>query len=91
MAALATGVFIVRWQLCSALLMFLASTLHIQLRRAQLNALAVVVSGLGIAASCWFAVGLLGIGADLPVIATHISDVLVEAFSRFPTDIPIIP
>ncbi|BDH47522.1 membrane protein [Salmonella enterica subsp. enterica serovar Choleraesuis] len=90
MAALATGVMLVRWKLLSALLMFLASTLNIQLRKAHFNALAVLASGMGIAASCWFAVGLLGFGAELPLIAEHVKTVVLEAFSYMPSEFPMM-
>lgn len=61
MATLTTGVVLLRWQLLSAVMMFLASTLNIRFRRADYVGLAVISSGLGVVSACWFAMGLLGI------------------------------
>lgn len=47
MATLTTGVVLLRWQLLSAVMMFLASTLNIRFRRADYVGLAVISSGLG--------------------------------------------
>lgn len=61
MATLTTGVVLLRWQLLSAVMMFLASTLNIRFRRSDYVGLAVISSGLGVVSACWFAMGLLGI------------------------------
>ena len=42
MAAITTGVVFARWELLSAVLMFLASTLNIQFRKSDYTALAVI-------------------------------------------------
>ncbi|MEN1656062.1 YjcB family protein, partial [Pseudomonas aeruginosa] len=55
MATLTTGVVLLRWQLLSAVMMFLASTLNIRFRRADYVGLAVISSGLGVVSACWFA------------------------------------
>ncbi|EJU3836460.1 hypothetical protein F7F00_29515, partial [Escherichia coli] len=47
MAAITTGVVLLRWQLLSAVLMFLASTLNIRFRKSDYIGLAVISSGLG--------------------------------------------
>ena len=46
MATLTTGVVLLRWQLLSAVMMFLASTLNIRFRRSDYVGLAVISSGL---------------------------------------------
>lgn len=61
MASITTSVVLLRWPLVSAVLMFLASSLNIQLRKSDYAGLAVICSCLGLAAACWFATGLLGI------------------------------
>ncbi len=48
MATLTTGVVLLRWQLLSAVMMFLASTLNIRFRRSDYVGLAVISSGLGV-------------------------------------------
>ncbi len=50
MATLTTGIVLMRWQLTSALLMFIASTLNIQLRKFDHGVMAFFASGIGIAA-----------------------------------------
>ena len=52
MATLTTGVVLLRWQLLSAVMMFLASTLNIRFRRSDYVGLAVISSGLGVV-SAW--------------------------------------
>lgn len=72
MATLTTGVVLLRWQLLSAVMMFLASTLNIRFRRSDYVGLAVISSGLGVVSACWFAMGLLGITmADITALAQH--------------------
>ncbi|VTN65132.1 YjcB protein [Klebsiella pneumoniae] len=54
MASITTSVVLLRWPLVSAVLMFLASSLNIQLRKSDYAGLAVICSCLGLAAACWF-------------------------------------
>jgi uncharacterized membrane protein YGL010W len=54
MATLTTSVVLLRWQILSAVLMFMASTLNIRFRKADYIGLAVISSGLGLVAACWF-------------------------------------
>ena len=61
MATITTSLVLLRWQLMSAILMFLASSLNIKFRKSDYIGLAIISSGLGVVASCWFATGLLGI------------------------------
>lgn len=89
MATITTGVMLMRWPLLSAVLMFLASSLNIQLRRADYRALALVCSGLGIAASCWFAMGLLGLSlGDFPIIWASVKTGLIDMIARMPPEWP---
>ncbi len=80
MASITTSVVLLRWPLVSAVLMFLASSLNIQLRKSDYAGLAVICSCLGLAAACWFATGLLGITLlDIAKIWGNIKDVMIEA------------
>ena len=89
MATITTGVILMRWPLLSAILMFLASSLNIQFRRSDYRALAIVSSGLGIAASCWFAMGLVGLTlGDFPVIWASFKTGLVDIIARMPPEWP---
>lgn len=90
MATLTTSVILMRWQILSAVLMFLASTLNVQFRKSHYQALAFVSSGLGIAASCWFATGLLGMSLDIPAIWANMKSIMVEVMSHTPPDWPMV-
>ncbi|ASG90038.1 hypothetical protein DLR11_09875 [Salmonella enterica subsp. salamae] len=91
MAAITTGVVLLRWQLLSAVLMFLASTLNIRFRKSDYIGLAVISSGLGVASACWFATGLLGITMmDLAAIWHNIEAVMVETMSHTPPEWPMV-
>lgn len=85
MVSVTTGVVLLRWPLVSAVLMFIASTLKIQLRKSDYAGLAVICSLLGVGASCWFATGLLGITlADMTLVWNNIKDVMMEVMSQAP-------
>ncbi|WJD50619.1 MULTISPECIES: YjcB family protein [unclassified Enterobacter] len=91
MATITTGVVLLRWQLLSAVLMFLASTLNIRFRKSDYIGLAVISSGLGVIAACWFATGLLGITLiDVAAIWNNIKDVMIEASSHTPPEWPVV-
>ncbi|ECV7371311.1 hypothetical protein ZV60_01785 [Salmonella enterica subsp. enterica serovar Typhimurium] len=91
MAAITTGVVLLRWQLLSAVLMFLASTLNIRFRKSDYIGLAVISSGLGVVSTCWFATGLLGITMmDLAAIWHNIEAVMVETMSQTPPEWPMV-
>ncbi|EBX8628658.1 hypothetical protein DTU03_14255 [Salmonella enterica subsp. enterica serovar Kintambo] len=91
MAAITTGVVLLRWQLLSAMLMFLASTLNIRFRKSDYIGLAVISSGLGVVSACWFATGLLGINMmDLAAIWHNIEAVMVETMSQTPPEWPMV-
>ncbi|EIA3913520.1 YjcB family protein [Salmonella enterica] len=91
MAAITTGVILLRWQLLSAVLMFLASTLNIRFRKSDYIGLAVISSGLGVVSAYWFATGLLGITMmDLAAIWHNIEAVMVETMSQTPPEWPMV-
>lgn len=91
MATITTGVVLLRWQLVSAVLMFLASTLNIRFRKSDYIGLAVISSGLGVIAACWFATGLLGITlVDVATIWNNIKEVMIEASSHTPPEWPVV-
>ena len=82
----AAGVFI-----GDAVLMFLASSLNIQLRKSDYAGLAVICSCIGLAAACWFATGLLGITLlDVAKIWGNIKDVMIEVMSQTPPEWPMM-
>lgn len=91
MATITTGVVLLRWQLLSAVLMFLASTMNIRFRKSDYIGLAVISSGLGVIAACWFATGLLGITLiDVATIWNNIKDIMIEASSHTPPEWPVV-
>ena len=91
MATITTGVVLLRWQLLSAVLMFLASTLNIRFRKSDYIGLAVISSGLGLVLACWFATGLLGITLmDVSAIWNNIQSVMVEVMSHTPPEWPMV-
>lgn len=91
MASITTSVVLLRWPLVSAVLMFLASSLNIQLRKSDYAGLAVICSCLGLAAACWFATGLLGITLlDMAKIWGNIKDVMIEVMSQTPPEWPMM-
>ena len=90
MVSITAGVALLRWPLTSAVLMFIASTLKIQLRKSDYAGLAVISGMLGVAAACWFATGLLGITlVDISTILNNIKDVMVEVMSHEPPEWPV--
>lgn len=91
MATITTGVVLLRWQLLSAVLMFLASTMNIRFRKSDYIGLAVISSGMGVIAACWFATGLLGITLiDVATIWNNIKDIMIEASSHTPPEWPVV-
>ena len=91
MATITTGVVLLRWQLLSAVLMFLASTLNIRFRKSDYIGLAVISSGLGLVFACWVATGLLGITlVDMSAIWKNIETVMVDVMSHTPPDWPMV-
>ena len=90
MATLTTSVVLLRWQILSAVLMFMASTLNIQFRKADYIGLAVISSGLGLVAACWFATGLLGITLlDASSIWNNVVNIMAEMSQKAPPEWPM--
>lgn len=91
MATFTTSVVLFRWQLLSAVLMFMASTLNIRFRRADYIGLAVISSGLGLAAACWFATGLLGITMmDISKVWHNLMVVMEQVSQQTPPQWPMV-
>ena len=91
MATITTGVVLLRWQLLSAVPMFLASMLNIRFRKSDYFGLAVISSGLGVVFACWFATGLLCITlVDVSAIWKNIESVMVDVMSLTPPDWPMV-
>jgi len=90
MVSITAGVALLRWPLTTAVLMIIASTQKIQLRKSDYAGLAVISGMLGVAAACWFATGLLGITlVDISTILNNIKDVMVEVMSHAPPEWPV--
>lgn len=91
MATITTSVVLLRWPLVSAGLMFIASTLNVQFRKADYIGLTVISTLFGLVAACWFATGLLGITlGDMSAIMNNVKDVMVETMSKMPPDWPVV-
>ena len=91
MATITTGVVLLRWQLLSAVLMFLASTLNIRFRKSDYVGLAVISSGLGLVFACWFATGLLGITlVDVSTISNNSESLMLDVMIPTPPDWPMV-
>ena len=91
MATITTSLVLLRWQLMSAILMFLASSLNIKFRKSDYIGLAIVSSGLGVVAACWFATGLLGITLiDVATIWHNIESIMIEVASHAPPEWPVV-
>lgn len=92
MATITTSVLLMRWELLSAVMMFLASTFNVQCRKASRHAMAVMFTGIGIGMSCWFVTGLLGMTLTMENLHNfwHITkEVVVDVMSRTPADWPM--
>lgn len=90
MGTITAGVVLMRWPLISAMLMFMASTLNIKLRRSHYPALAIISTMMGVSASCWFATGLLGLtAAEIATSWLTIKDTLIEVMSQAPPAWPL--
>ena len=61
MGTLTASFYLIRWGLLSAVAMFLASTLKTKCRQNSRFVSGLLCSGVGIAMSCWFVTGLMGI------------------------------
>jgi len=92
MATLTASLMLMRWELVSAVMMFMASTLKVKCRQTSHNGMAFIFTGVGIGMSCWFVTGLLGITLSMDNLLNfwHITkDVLVDVMSQAPADYPL--
>ncbi|MCS3433856.1 YjcB family protein [Klebsiella sp. BIGb0407] len=90
MGTITAGVVLMRWPLVSAILMFMASTLNIKLRRSHYPALAIISTMMGVTASCWFATSLLGLtAAEIATSWLAVKDSVIEVISNAPPAWPI--
>ena len=92
MATLTTGVVLLRWQLLSAVMMFLASTLNIRFRRSDYVGLAVISSGLGVVyrLSVRNGVAWHRNEPDVAAIWHNIESVMIEEMNQTPPQWPMI-
>ncbi|MBJ9999734.1 MULTISPECIES: YjcB family protein [Erwiniaceae] len=92
MGTITASVMLMRWELLSAVMMFIASTFNVQCRKASRNAMAFVFTGIGIGMSCWFVTGLLGMTLSMENLYNfwHITkDVFINVMSQTPPDWPM--
>jgi len=92
MGTITASVMLMRWELLSAVMMFIASTFNVQCRKASRNAMAFVFTGIGIGMSCWFVTGLLGITLSMENLYNfwHITkDVFINVMSQTPPEWPM--
>ena len=92
MGTLTASVVVMRWELISAVMMFLASTFNVKCRQTSHNVLAFVFTGIGIGMSCWFVTGLLGITLSMASLQNFwhiISNAFVTVMQNTPANFPI--
>lgn len=81
MGTLAASFYLIRWGLLSAVAMFLASTLKTKCRQNSRYLSGLLCSGLGIAMSCWFVTGLMGItlsAGEIQLMLDNTHQTLIE-------------
>lgn len=92
MSAIATGFIMMRWELLSAVMMFMSSQLNVVCRKTSRNGMAFMFSSLGLFTTCWFVMGLMGISFSQEGFTkfwSHAWDMYVEVVSNTPTDWPL--
>ncbi len=92
MSTIATGFIMMRWELLSAVMMFLASQLNVVCRKASRNGMAFMFSSLGLFTTCWFVMGLMGMSFSMEGVMHFWSvskDVFVDVMSKTPTALPL--
>ncbi|CAM3604931.1 hypothetical protein BS639_12055 [Rouxiella silvae] len=92
MSTLTTGFMMMRWELLSALMMFLASQMNVVCRQTSKNTLAFMCSGLGLSMTCWFVMGLMGMTFSVEAITQFwmtSKDVFIDIMSKTPTNWPM--
>lgn len=92
MSTLTASLMMARWELVSAVMMFLASTVNVKCRQTSHRGIAIVFTGIGIGMSCWFVTGLLGITLSMENLHNFwniTKSVVVEVMSHTPPDYPM--
>ncbi|MFU9136933.1 YjcB family protein [Erwinia tasmaniensis] len=92
MGTLTTSLVLMRWELVSAVMMFLASTFNVRCRKSSHNAMAFIFTGIGIGMSCWFVTGLLGMTLNMSNLQNfwHVTKaVFIDVMSHTPADYPM--
>lgn len=92
MSTIATGFIMMRWELLSAVMMFLASQLNVVCRKASRNGMAFIFSSLGLLTSCWFVMGLMGISFSMEGLMHFwavFKDVFVDMMNQTQTTFPL--
>lgn len=92
MSTIATGFIMMRWELLSAVMMFIASQLNVVCRKASRNGMAFIFSSLGLFTTIWFVMGLMGITLTVESVSHFWAvskDVFIDVMSQMPTDWPI--
>lgn len=92
MATLTTSLIVMRWELLSAVMMFLASTMKIKLRQNSHHVMALLCGGIGVGMSCWFVTGLMGITLSMDNLHNFMEiskNAFIEVMSQTPADWPM--
>lgn len=92
MSTIATGLIMMRWELLSAVMMFMASQLNVVCRKTSRNGMAFMFSSLGLFTTCWFVMGSMGISFSQEGFLHFWSvtkDVFFDVMSKTPTDWPM--
>lgn len=92
MSTLTTGFMMMRWELLSALMMFLASQMNVVCRQTSKNTLAFMCSGLGLSMTCWFVMGLMGMTFSIEAISQFwmtSKGVFIDIMSQTPPNWPM--
>lgn len=87
MSTIATSFIIMRWELLSAIMMFIASQLNVACRKASRNGMAFMFSSLGVFTACWFVMGLMGISFNMAGILHFLSatkETFIDIMSKTP-------
>ncbi|MCZ4059530.1 hypothetical protein O3W44_11155 [Pantoea sp. LMR881] len=92
MATLTTSLLVMRWELLSAVMMFFASTLKTKLRQESHHVMAFMCGGVGLAMTCWFVTGLMGITLSMDNVHNFMEiskNAFIQAMSQAPADWPM--
>ncbi|WP_130833383.1 YjcB family protein [[Erwinia] mediterraneensis] len=92
MTTFTAGFLVMRWELLSAVMMFLASSLKIKCRQTRHHVMAFLFSGVGLGMSCWFVTGLLGISLSMEHLHNFMEitkNVCIEVLNQAPASWPM--